>query len=1020
MRPAMKLVLVLSGVLLLPGLGMGGPYRDKHGNPGTLTLLPPLVRPVMSGIDYSVPYLVSDSEGSRSGRYRITSQMLPGRDPASTDFVLNVLVVDDPTRRAAELVIRNNPNVAPLGPILRLLDCASGACAEVKRYDNADWGAWVIQEQSDIASYPIELVDARALLQLLEPAQLSRLPNMSAGTGNWAEILENHRTNFQEAQFRADVDSLGDAQSDLLTSRMIAEVVPNDFLTKHSPGIMHHALTFLTAHKALIGEMTDVLFTQYAWPLNFTFPFGRMPAWLVDPHRDAGAADFHVLPLHWDRVQPGALPLTRAGCFHDFPPAGAVPTLTNGSANLGQFECGAIPTASGFIDRPCTQESDYGGLDGALEGAWHDPIHGFIGGSFADATTTSGTAVFWAFHTYASTVVLANWRSAQKRAMPTPISTIVPSTFVDVYFLVDLSGSYADDLPSFKVEVPALIDDLAAEFTEIQFGLGRFEDYPIPPFGSASAGDTAYERIVDLTPSAADVKTAIGSLSVRFGDDDPESQLTALFQAATGAGQVIPAPHAGASIPAGQQATFRDGAIKLILLFTDADFHRPGDPGSVPYPGASFDDAVAAILALDPPMVIGVSSGGGGIADLEAVATATGAVAPAGGADCDDDGIVDVPEGEPLVCTTTSTSEGIGKTIEGVIAAAIEEARTKDTDGDGGPDLEDNCPLDANPDQTDTDDDRIGDVCDPDDDSDGIPDAVDNCPLTVNHEQTDTDGDGSGNACDPDDDGDGIADGEDACPLLSTPNVIVGTAGDDSIAGTPANDMILGLGGNDEIKGGGGDDCLVGGPGRDQLRGGDGDDVLNGGSDGDQLEGNAGNDVLAGGDGRDDLEGGEGDDTLDGGAGDDKLSGREGNDVLSGGEGNDIARGGRGDDRVEGGPGKDRLSGNGGEDVVSGGDDEDKVDGGEGNDHVDGGPGGDRVLGRGGDDSVSGGEGDDRLKGGKGSDIVDGGRGNDRLSGGAGDDVLDGGFDGDDDVDRCSGGGGADTAANCETLSSIP
>lgn len=47
-----------------------------------------------------------------------------------------------------------------------------------------------------------------------------------------------------------------------------------------------------------------------------------------------------------------------------------------------------------------------------------------------------------------------------------------------------------------------------------------------------------------------------------------------------------------------------------------------------------------------------------------------------------------------------------------------------DTDGDGVPDVEDNCPVDANPDQEDADEDGLGDVCDdcpfdPDNDLDG-------------------------------------------------------------------------------------------------------------------------------------------------------------------------------------------------------------------------------------------------------------------------------------------------------------
>jgi len=46
----------------------------------------------------------------------------------------------------------------------------------------------------------------------------------------------------------------------------------------------------------------------------------------------------------------------------------------------------------------------------------------------------------------------------------------------------------------------------------------------------------------------------------------------------------------------------------------------------------------------------------------------------------------------------------------------------------------------------------------PDDDNDGIPDTTDNCPLVANPNQTDTDSDGEGNACDTDDDNDGMPD----------------------------------------------------------------------------------------------------------------------------------------------------------------------------------------------------------------------------------------------------------------------
>ncbi len=58
-----------------------------------------------------------------------------------------------------------------------------------------------------------------------------------------------------------------------------------------------------------------------------------------------------------------------------------------------------------------------------------------------------------------------------------------------------------------------------------------------------------------------------------------------------------------------------------------------------------------------------------------------------------------------------------------------------DADGDAVPDERDNCPLDANPGQTDGDGDGLGDACD-------------NCRLEPNPEQIDTDADGVGDACD--------------------------------------------------------------------------------------------------------------------------------------------------------------------------------------------------------------------------------------------------------------------------------
>jgi hypothetical protein len=255
-------------------------------------------------------------------------------------------------------------------------------------------------------------------------------------------------------------------------------------------------------------------------------------------------------------------------------------------------------------------------------------------------------------------------------AVGPPVSA--PSPPVDVYLIVDLSGSFSDDLPVFKAQAPAIISTLRASNPNTRFGLGKFEDYPIFPFGDPGCGDMAYQRLVDLTLDTGPVLSTIAGLFTRCGFDGPQSQLPALFQAATGAGQDLSgAGFPGASIAAGQQANFRHGATKLILLWTDASFHLPGDSGAIPYPGPSITQTVGALLAVDPAKVIGISSGPDAVPDLSTIAQGTNALAPAGGVDCNGDGTIDIPAGEPLVCSIASSGEGIGDAIVSLVRAAI-------------------------------------------------------------------------------------------------------------------------------------------------------------------------------------------------------------------------------------------------------------------------------------------------------------------------------------------------------------
>ncbi len=146
---------------------------------------------------------------------------------------------------------------------------------------------------------------------------------------------------------------------------------------------------------------------------------------------------------------------------------------------------------------------------------------------------------------------------------------------VDVVFLIDNTGSYANDWPNIQAQMPGIVAKLQSNFIDIRYGLALFRDFPFWPFGGGS--DFAYQEVLPLTTSSSAFLTAIATLqSPGGGADLPESQYEAVHQLLFGLGRDL---H-GDAIPGNQPGEIAPSNIgwvparhRVIYLLTDASFH---------------------------------------------------------------------------------------------------------------------------------------------------------------------------------------------------------------------------------------------------------------------------------------------------------------------------------------------------------------------------------------------------------------------------------------------------------------
>lgn len=202
----------------------------------------------------------------------------------------------------------------------------------------------------------------------------------------------------------------------------------------------------------------------------------------------------------------------------------------------------------------------------------------------------------------------------------------------DVFFSIDTTGSFGQEISAIQAALEqTIVPGVAGVISDAAFGVGRFEDLPIDPFGLA--GDKPFELLQPMTADVAKISAGLALLPPAAGGlDTPESGYEALYQWSTGLG--LPDFGYGPFAPPGIGGIgVRKDSLPIILHITDAISHDAADYAQFVPKAHGKAEALAALGAIGA-RVIGIDSlenfgtANDPRAQLEELAIATKAVIP--------------------------------------------------------------------------------------------------------------------------------------------------------------------------------------------------------------------------------------------------------------------------------------------------------------------------------------------------------------------------------------------------------
>ncbi|MFB6151901.1 MAG: hypothetical protein ABEJ40_08865 [Haloarculaceae archaeon] len=158
-----------------------------------------------------------------------------------------------------------------------------------------------------------------------------------------------------------------------------------------------------------------------------------------------------------------------------------------------------------------------------------------------------------------------------------------PVSRVDVLFCFDTTSSMEEEINAVKRRAEQIMSDIAGRDLEAAFAVAGFSDYPgrysaygyEEQYGADS--DVPWQVYQAVTEDVASVRSALGEVPLKNGEDGPENYTRALYEMRHG------------------DLGWREGALRVAVLFGDSiphddDFHEDaGEWGSYPSGSTGYD-----------------------------------------------------------------------------------------------------------------------------------------------------------------------------------------------------------------------------------------------------------------------------------------------------------------------------------------------------------------------------------------------------------------------------------------------